>query len=236
LHDQAEQNAMTMTIASARLHRRSKIFIVDDHPLMCEGLRVRLQTEPDLLVCGEAADGPEALALLETTAADLVIIDLTLKTSHGLDLIKQIKCRHSGMRTLVLTAYDESLYAERALRAGALGYVNKQEVHETIVQAIRTVLEGRLYLSPTMTQRLMASAVGREDRLLTDDPVACLSNRELQVFRLIGQGHSTGVIAKQLQVSVHTIESYRENIRHKLQLANGSALMRRAVQWVLENG
>jgi DNA-binding NarL/FixJ family response regulator len=222
-----------MTIVSTGLPRQSKVFIVDDHPLMRDGLRARIQADASLAVCGEAADAPEALAYLETASADLVIIDLGLKSMHGLDLLKAIRSRHPHTRMLVVSAYDESLYGESALRAGAQGYIHKQEVQETVIEAIHSVLEGRRYMSQQMTERLLCTAVSTS--ATSDDPGSCLSDRELEVFTLIGQGKPTGEIARQLQVSVHTIESYRENIRRKLQLSNGSELMRRAVQWELEN-
>ena len=225
-----------MAVTSTRLDRQSTIFVVDDHPLIREGLKARIESEPDLIVCGEAADAPEALAQLKSAAPHLVIVDLALKSSQGLDLIKEIKSRFSQLKMLVVSAYDETLYAERSLRAGASGYVNKQEVQDTIIHAIRTVLGGQRYLSQQMTQRLLASAIGGGEEATSDDPAVCLSDRELQVFQLIGQGTSTSAIAKQLHLSVHTIDSHRENIRRKLRLANGAELMQRAVQWVLENG
>lgn len=227
---------IAMAVNSAGLNRKSKIFIVDDHPLVREGLKARIESEPDLVVCGEAADAPEALRNLKEALPHLVIVDLALKSSYGLDLIKEIKSRFSQMKTLVVSAYDEVLYAERALRAGAQGYVNKQEVQDTIIEAIRSVLDGRRYLSQQMTQRLLTNAIDGKDENASEDPLVCLSDRELQVFQLIGQGKSTSAIAKHLHLSVHTIDSHRENIRHKFKLANGSELMQRAVKWVLENG
>jgi DNA-binding NarL/FixJ family response regulator len=165
----------------------------------------------------------------------LVIVDLQLKTGHGLDLIKELRARNQTAKMLVVSAYDESLFAERAMRAGAMGYINKQEVQEKIIDAVRTVLSGRRFLSDQMTQRLVSQAVGGRSEAATTDPVARLSDRELEVFQLIGQGKSTRSIAKQLHLSVHTIDSHREKIRHKLNLANGAELTQRAVQWMLEN-
>jgi DNA-binding NarL/FixJ family response regulator len=224
-----------MAVTSTRTRKQSRIFLVDDHPLMREGLRARIESQPDLAVCGEAADVSEALPLLKELAPQLVIIDLALKSSHGLDLVKEIKTRFSQMKMLVVTAYDENLYAERVLRAGAHGYVNKQEVQDTLIEAIREVLAGRRYLSQTMTQRLLTCAIGEKDPGAGDNPVERLSDRELQVFQLIGEGKATSAIAKQLHLSIHTIDSHRENIRHKLHLADGAQLMQRAVKWVLEN-
>lgn len=203
--------------------------------MMREGLAARIASCSDMVVCGEACDIDDALAEFRAARPDLVIVDLSLKTGHGLDLIKELHAFDEHVRILVVTAFDESLYAERALRAGAQGYINKQEVQENIIDAVRTVLEGRRYLSDALTQRLVDRAVGGNDDA-TGDPVERLSDRELEVFTLIGRGRTTGAIAQQLQLSVHTIDSHREKIRHKLKLKNGAELTHRAVQWVLENG
>ena len=211
------------------------IFIVDDHPLVREGLATRIAAQDDMEVCGEAADTTAALAALRTTHADLVIVDLSLRSGHGIELIKQIRARDSRIKTLVVSAYDESLFAERCLRAGALGYINKQEVQENVIQAIRTVLNGQRYLSTQMTQRLIGQAVGSPNAA-SGDPVAQLTDRELEVFQLIGKGLTTGAIAKRLCLSVHTIDSHREKLRNKLKLKNSAELMQHAVQWMLENG
>lgn len=216
--------------------QHSKILIVDDHPMMREGLAARIASQPDMAVCGEACDINDALAQFRSTKPDLMIVDLSLKTGHGLDLLKEIRATDDEVKLLVVTAYDESLYAERALRAGAQGYINKQEVQENIIEGIRTVLAGRRYLSDAMTQRLVTQAVGGEDEAAGSDPVKRLSDRELEVFTLIGRGKTTGAIAIQLQLSVHTIDSHREKIRHKLNLKNAAELTQQAVQWVLENG
>jgi DNA-binding NarL/FixJ family response regulator len=224
-----------MAVTSSSRRVQAKILIVDDHPLMREGLAARLSSQPDMCVCGEACDINDALSLFKSTEPDLVIVDLQLKTGHGLDLIKELRARNQTAKMLVVSAYDESLFAERAMRAGAMGYINKQEVQEKIIDAVRTVLSGRRFLSDQMTQRLVSQAVGGRSEAATTDPVARLSDRELEVFQLIGQGKSTRSIAKQLHLSVHTIDSHREKIRHKLNLANGAELTQRAVQWMLEN-
>lgn len=225
-----------MAITSFKSSHRANILIVDDHPLMREGLAARISSQPDMIVCGEASDVDDALAQFRATAPDLVIVDLNLKTGHGLDLIKEIRSRDEHVKVLVVTAFEESLYAERALRAGAQGYINKQEVQEKIIDAMRTVLAGRRFLSEWMTQHLVAQAVGGKDERPTQDPVSRLSDRELEVFTLIGRGKTTSAIAGQLHLSVHTIDSHREKIRHKLKLKSGAELTQRAVQWVLENG
>jgi DNA-binding NarL/FixJ family response regulator len=214
------------------MSKPAKILIVDDHPLVREGLTARISKLPEMTVCGEAPDVESALGLLETTQPDLVVVDLALKDGHGLDLIKRIKASGAAPKILVLTAYDEALFAERALRAGAQGYVHKQEAQNMLITAIRKLLRGEHYLSPRMTQHLIGQAIGERDAAQT---VACLSDRELQIFELIGRGKSTREIAAELKLSVHTIETHRERIRAKLHLANGMALTQRAVRWVIEN-
>jgi DNA-binding NarL/FixJ family response regulator len=217
-----------------RHSRASKILVVDDHPLVREGFASRISAQPDMQICGEAADVEEGLAAFNATMPDLTIVDLSLKAGHGLDLIKEIAARAPKAKMLVVSAFDESLYAERALRAGAMGYLGKQECRENVIDAIRTVLSGRRYLSPQMTERLLGHAIGGRDSEQTDVSEK-LSDRELQVFQLIGQGLSTGAIAKQLRRSPHTIDTHREKIKTKLNLKTGAELTQRAVQWSLEN-
>lgn len=212
----------------------ARILIVDDHPLVREGLAARIDRQPNLELCGECEDVDDALRLITETKPDLVIVDLSLKTGHGLDLIKQIHSRDSHVKILVLSAYDESIYAERALRAGALGYLNKQETRDKVLDAIRAVLDGERYLSNTMTQRLVGKAIGTSGTAAS--PVETLTDRELEVFGLIGQGVTTGMIASRLHLSVHTIDSHREKIKNKLGVKNSGELTQRAVRWVLESG
>lgn len=199
---------------------------------MREGLAARISTQPDLQVCGEAATIDEALALIGTTSPDLVIVDLALKEGSGLDLIKQVSAGRPAPKILVVSAYKESMFAERALRAGAQGYINKQELQGAVLQAIRTVLRDELYLSEEMARRLAGHVLGARPQTRG---VGALSDRELQVFELIGRGHSTREIAQQLKRSVHTIESHREKIRAKLSLRSGSELTQQAVQWILDS-
>lgn len=213
--------------------RRRRVLIVDDHPLVREGLAARISAQPDLQVCGEASTIEEAVALLRTTHPELVIVDLALKEGSGLDLIKQARASTPSPKILVVSAYDESLFAERALRAGAQGYINKQELQGSVIDAIRAVLRDELYVSAEMVRRLATHAVGAEPIV---QGVGALSDRELQVFELIGRGHSTRQIAQQLKRSVHTIESHREKIRTKLNLCSGRELTQQAVRWVLEAG
>jgi DNA-binding NarL/FixJ family response regulator len=211
---------------------RIRIVIVDDHPLVREGLAARISAQPDLEVCGQAEAVDEASVLIRTLRPALVLLDLALKRGNGLDLIRRIKARGAGPRVLVVSAYDEALFAERAIRAGAHGYINKQELQVSVVEAIRAVLRGEVFLSAELSRRLAGQALAGARR--PRGPVA-LSNRELQVFERIGCGRSTREIATELRLSVHTIESHRENIRAKLNLRNGTELMQRAVIWALEN-
>jgi DNA-binding NarL/FixJ family response regulator len=203
--------------------------------MMRDGLSTQISNEPDLSVCGEADDVADALRLVSELSPDLAIVDISLKTGHGIDLIKRIREYRPKTRILVNSMYDESVYAERALQAGALGYLNKQSARETLINAIRSVLAGRIYLSPEMTEQIVKSRVGGFVKS-GDSPIESLSNRELEVLTLIGQGKTTGAIAKQLYLSVHTIDTYREKLKIKLNLANSAELNRYAAQWVLENG
>ena len=211
---------------------RTRVLVVDDHPLVREGLAARIAAQPDLEVCGEATDIDEAMAMVRSTHPALLIVDLALKASSGLDLIKRIAAIPGGPKMLVVSAYDESLFAERALRAGAHGYIHKQELQGSVIDAIRAVLRGEQYLSVAMTQRLAGQAISRKSAPLG---IEGLTDREMQVFELIGRGISTRAIAGQLHLSVHTIESYREKLRLKLQLRDGTELVQRAVQWALQN-
>jgi DNA-binding NarL/FixJ family response regulator len=212
--------------------QRIRILIVDDHPLVRRGLAETIAAEPDMEVCGEAADATEALRLAEAIQPHVMIIDLALKSGHGIDLIEQIKVRSDQIKMLVSSMHDEALFAERVLRAGAVGYLNKQEPSEKIIEAIRQVMRGEICLSPRMANRLLHSVVGGEP--LGQNPIETLSNRELEVFDMIGQGLSTKQIASKLHLSHKTIETHREKIKSKLNLSNANELSHRAVQWVLE--
>jgi DNA-binding NarL/FixJ family response regulator len=216
--------------------RRSpvKILIVDDHPSVREGLALRISLHSDLEVCGEADSEDQALALVKQTGPDLVLVDISLKSGHGIELIKRIKSLDPAVKMLVISGFQESLYAERAFRAGALGYLNKQESNEKMIEAIRTVLAGERFLSPEISRRLINQALGASD--VTKTPVEQLTDRELEIFRMIGEGLTTSAIANQLFLSTHTIDTHRENIKRKLAVSNAAELSRTAVQWLLENG
>ena len=208
-----------------------RILIVDDHPLVRTGLAQLIGDCPDLEVCGEAGDMAEALKLVATKRPDLAIIDLSLAGGSGLDLIERIKARHKDVLMLVASMHDETLYAERVLAAGARGYINKQEAQDRIIQAVRQVLAGKVYLSQQMTERMLSGMVdARADKRDIDT----LSNRELQVFELIGRGVTGSQIAERLNLSTKTIETHQARIKKKLGLASAHELTQRAIRWVME--
>lgn len=215
--------------------RPVRILIVDDHPAVRDALAIHVAGENDLQVCGEAADPAEALRLVETARPDIAVIDVALKSGSGIDLIKRLRKSHENLLMIVWSMYSEELYAERALRAGARGYINKQLATRNIVQAIRDVLAGKVYLSPAMNAKLLEHHVGPARRESSLAPAEVLSDRQLDVFRLIGQGVKTSDIAARLHLSVHTVETYRERIRQKLHLKDGAELSRHAAQWEIEN-
>ena len=216
--------------------KTAKVLIVDDHPAVREGLAIRISRQPDLEVCGEAADVAEALHLFDTVNPDVTVIDISLKTGNGIDLLKRIKSRNDSARLLVWSMHPEALYAERALHGGALGYINKEQATDKIIDAIRRVLSGQVYLSDLMSERLLHRSVGREGERAERSPVESLSDRELEVFRLVGQGLGTQQIALKMLVSPKTVQTYRARIKEKLHLASGTELIRWAVQWVEGSG
>lgn len=213
----------------------TKILIVDDHPLVRQGLIGLLSTQPDFEVCGEASGIGEARELVALETPDVAIVDLTLQDGSGIELIKSLSEAHPEMKLLVLTMHDELVFAERALRAGAVGYVNKQEVSRTIVGAIRDILEGKLYLSRRATERMVQLAVGSKGGQQGQSPVERLTDRELEIFQMIGQGQTTRQIAGRLGLSPKTVDAHRERIKQRLELKNVTELTKHAVQWVLEN-
>jgi DNA-binding NarL/FixJ family response regulator len=211
---------------------KARVLIVDDHPVFRRGLRELIEEESDLAVCGEAADAGEALALVRTARPHVALVDLSLKGGHGLELIEKIRERDENVRMLVCSVHPESHFAERALRAGAMGYVNKQEAVDRLIGAIRQVLRGEIYVSGPTTRRLLHSLVG--GRQSEQSPVGSLTNRELQIFEMIGQGLTAKQIARQLHLSPKTVEAHREKIKTKLNLANSVQLSYFAFQWVHE--
>ena len=207
-----------------------RILLVDDHPIVRQGLAEMINQERDLQVCGTAEDVHRALAEMETLRPDLVIADISLKGSNGLELLKNIKIRFPRLAVLVLSMHDESLYAVRVLRAGAGGYIMKQEATECVLAAIRQVLAGEIYLSPAMEKKMMHQLVGGHVAR-TGSPIEDLSDRELEVFGLIGQGHGTRQISEELHLSIKTVESHRAHIKEKLNLRSATELVQHAIQW-----
>jgi DNA-binding NarL/FixJ family response regulator len=210
---------------------KRKVLIVDDHPLVREGLADLINKEKDIVVCGWAEDIPQTIKAIEKLNPDVVTVDISLEGASGLDLMKDIKARFPSLPVLALSMHQESIYAERAIRAGAKGYITKQEATKKVITAIHKVLEGRLYLSETMKEKLVYSLIGNNESDAGTSPIARLTNRELEVFRLIGQGKGTRQIAEQLCLSAKTIETYRSRIKEKLNLSSGSELLRCAFQW-----
>jgi DNA-binding NarL/FixJ family response regulator len=211
-----------------------RILIVDDHPMVREGLALKIRTQSDLQVCGEAEDIPEAMALVKTTKPDLAIIDLSLKSGNGIDLIKRIKTYDDSIPILVFSMFQENLYAERALRAGARGYVHKGRASREIIDGIRAVLAGKTFISPELSDELVSRLIGKATQK-SPTPIETLSDRELEAFSLLGRGLTTEEIAKRMHVSPKTVETYRLRIKEKLGLEKPSELVQRAAQWVLEN-
>lgn len=210
--------------------RRHRVFVVDDHPLVREWLSNLLREQPDFEVCGQAADASTGLAAMLARPPDIAIVDLSLKTSSGLDLIKELSHQLPGVSIIVLSMHEELSYAERALRAGARGYVTKRESTERIVEAIREVLAGRIYATPELLAKFAERMIGRP-RTAQGGAAEILSDRELEVFRRLGEGLSTRRISEELRVSIKTVQAYCARIKEKLGLASGVALVREAVRW-----
>jgi DNA-binding NarL/FixJ family response regulator len=216
-----------------RFTGKFKILIVDDHPIIRQGLARMISQELDLEAREGADNVTEALAQVREQRPDLVLIDVSLKDSHGLELISQIKEFDDHIKMLVWSAFDEKTFAERAVRAGAMGYISKEESYQNVLEAIRHVLGGNMFLSPGMTNKILRRLGGGD---IDQDPIATLSNREIEVFEMLGRGMTTKAIAKKLGVSPKTIEAHRERIKTKLNLRNASELNCQAVRWVLQNG
>jgi len=208
-----------------------KVIIVDDHPLMRKGLALSIDSEPDLTVVAQAASAEEGLGAMETTEPDLAVVDISLPGMSGIELIKHMQAFRPEMKILVVSRHDESLYAERAIRAGARGYVMKLEAGDVIAKAVRRVLNGGIYVSEEINERLLIGIASNSDTF-SRSPLEVLSDRELEVFELTGRGYGTRQISEQLHLSVKTVESYRARIKTKLNLSSAAELMQHAVQWV----
>lgn len=228
---------LVLSFAPNNLHRAMKdIVLVDDHPLLRKGLARTIETEADLNVIAQVDTAEAALEEIENVNPDLAIVDISLPGMSGMELIKHLQSRAPDVEILVVSRHDETLYAERCIRAGARGYVMKQEASDDIVTAIRKVLNGRIFVSEDINERLLQSmAEGGRERVM-QSPLEVLSDRELEVFELTGKGGSTREIAEQLHLSVKTIESYRARIKNKLNFDSANELMKHAVQWVESEG
>lgn len=209
----------------------TRVLLVDDHVIVREGLAEALAREPDLMVCGGAGDAQQALSLAASTHPQLAIVDLSLKNSHGLDLIKDLLARHPDLRVLVLSMHDESLYAERVIRAGARGFMNKVEATRNLLKAIRKVMGGEIYLSEFATRQMAAKALGqnlsRQARVSVDN----LSDRELQIFQMLGRGHNVRQIGTALHLDASTVETYRARLKEKLGVKDANELLQSAIRW-----
>jgi DNA-binding NarL/FixJ family response regulator len=211
--------------------RKIRVLVVDDHPIVRQGLSQLINQEPDLIVCGQAEDARTALDAINPSQPDILIVDVSLDGPDGIELLKTIRAKDARLPVLILSMHDESLYAERALRAGANGYIMKQEATERVLVAIRQILGGEVYVSERMAKKMVQQFIGGSgvsQRSFIDQ----LTDRELEVFRLIGQGHGTRQIAEELHLSVKTVESYYAHIKEKLFLKNGRELVQHAVQWI----
>lgn len=220
--------------ASSSDPSRVGVLIVDDHPLVRQGLASLIDQTPDLFICAQAADAAGAIVALESASPDVVVVDLSLRGSNGIDLIKEIRRRAPQMDVLVLTMHDEAFYAERSLRAGARGYVMKGEEPDEVLEAIRRVRRGEVYVSPRLATELVRRAAASAASEGASDPSAVerLSDRELEVFELIARGLKTSEIAERLFVSVKTVDTHRHRIKEKLGLRTGLEVVRYAIRWL----
>lgn len=213
---------------------KGRVLVADDHPIVRDGLVQLINQQEDLICCAEASTQSEVFAAVSSHKPDLLVLDLRLKDGDGLELIKSLKSQYPDLPVLVLSQFDEELYAERALRAGALGYVMKEQASNEVVDAMRMVLKGKIYVTPEMTARLLQKAI--TSRPATTAPTSeNLTDRELQVLQFLGSGLSTREIAAKVRLSVKTVETYREHLKHKLNLRNSEELIYYARNWVEKN-
>jgi DNA-binding NarL/FixJ family response regulator len=206
------------------------VLIVDDHPIVRHGLKVMIDAEPDLMVCGEAQSDREARAALPQLNPDVMIVDVSLAQGDGMDLVREVHAQRPQLPMLVLSMHDETIYAERLLAAGARGYIMKEAAYDQLLVALRRVLEGGLYLSEAMASRLGKNGAEGAHSVVAD-PVGRLSNRELQILSLIGRGHSSRQVAESLNVSVKTVESHRQSLKRKLNFATNAQLLQYSLKW-----
>jgi DNA-binding NarL/FixJ family response regulator len=221
---------MTQHATAAPAGRKHRVFVVDDHPIVRQGLALLIDQEPDLTVCGAAEEAESALAAIAASRPDVLVLDISLPGPDGIELLKTIRSIDPSLPILVLSMHDETIYAERALRAGANGYIMKQEATENVLVALRRILRQEVYLSDRIASKMLRQLVTHQ-RAPTETPIARLSDRELEVFLLIGGGLGTRQIADELRLSVKTVESYQAHIKEKLGLQSSRDLVQRAIEW-----
>jgi DNA-binding NarL/FixJ family response regulator len=226
----AAEGAGSMTHPAAVY--KSKVFVIDDHPIVRQGLALLINQQPDLVVCGEAEEANSALEGITICQPDILIVDISLNGPDGLELLKAIRVRDLSLPVLILSMHDESIYAERALRAGANGYIMKQEATEIVLVALRRILNREMYVSERVASKMLRRYISGSEGV-SRSPVSELTDRELEVFRLIGEGHGTRKIAEELHLSVKTVESYQAHIKDKLSLRNARELVQHAIQWAI---
>ncbi|HQF37958.1 MAG TPA: response regulator transcription factor [Opitutaceae bacterium] len=222
-----------LTSLPAPVNLKTRIFIVDDHPLLRKGLGELINQQLDMIICGEAEDAPEALKAICQIRPDLVIVDISLKSQNGIELIKNIKAINPSIQILVLSMHDESIYALRVLKAGAKAYVMKQEVVDKVMEAIRRIRTGKVFVSERVAAQMLSQVVDGNDPS-RNSPVDSLSDRELEIVTMIGNGTPTREIAQRLSISIKTVESHRAHIKEKLSLTNATQLVQWCVRWVEE--
>ena len=216
--------------------KQSKVVVIDDHPIVRQGLSQMINREPDLVVCGEAEESRSAMQIIASAKPDIVVVDISLNGPSGLEILKTIRQNDPRLKVLILSMHDETVYAERALRAGANGYIMKQEATEMVLTALRRILAGEVYVSDRIANKMLRQLVGGVPRP-RQSAIDGLTDRELEVFRLIGEGHGTRQISDNLHLSVKTVETYQSHIKEKMGLRNARELVQFAIQWVIsENG
>lgn len=214
--------------------KKIRIIIVDDHPIFRQGLKELINRQQNLVICGEAEDAPEAMRAIKKQIPDMVLTDISLKTTNGLELIRDIKVQHPNIPIVAISMHEESYYAERALRAGAKGYITKQQAPKEVVVAIEEILKGKPYVSSEMSKKMLTNLIdGKNESEIS--PIYCLSDREMEVFRLIGKGFGVSQIAEKLFLSVKTIETFRLHIKTKLNMKDAGELRQYAIQWSQDN-
>ena len=217
---------------NSTISRKSRVLVVDDHPIVRQGLALLINQEADMLVCGEAEEAMGAMHVMASSKPDILIVDISLNGPDGIDLLKNIRNVYPAMPVLILSMHDESVYAERALRAGANGYIMKQEASEKVLLAVRRILNHEVYVSDRVSGKMLQQYVGKTGGV-SHSPIEDLTDRELEVYRMIGEGHGTREIAEKLHLSVKTVETYQAHIKEKMSFRSARQLVQHAIQWVI---